>query len=166
MFPMLIHVIVCSSSSFLVFPTSIFVYGCTIFYLSIYQLTEIWVVSASQLLWIMLPWICTGFFCGHMFSFLHKIISFALFKKVSLGVPVVAQWKQIWLVSMRTQVWSLASPSGLRIQLCHELWCRSQMQLGFDVAMAAAWASGYSSDLTPSLETSICRKCCPKKTNK
>ena len=30
----------------------------------------------------------------------------------------------------------LASLSGLRIWRCHELWCRSQMQLGSDVAVA------------------------------
>ena len=42
-------------------------------------------------------------------------------------VPVVAQWKWIWLASMRMQVWSLALLSELRIQSCHELWCRSQM---------------------------------------
>ena len=33
------------------------------------------------------------------------------------------------LVSMRVQVQSLALPSGLRIQHCHELWCRSQTLL-------------------------------------
>ena len=39
-----------------------------------------------------------------------------------LGVPVAAQWKPVWLVSMRTQVHSL---SGLRIWHCYE-----QMQHG------------------------------------
>ena len=34
------------------------------------------------------------------------------------------------LVSMRMQVWSLALLSGLRIQCCHKLWCRSRMLLG------------------------------------
>ena len=29
-----------------------------------------------------------------------------------------------WLVTMRMWVWSLALLSGLRIQCCHELWCR------------------------------------------
>ena len=53
-----------------------------------------------------------------------------------VGVPVMAQRKQIWLGSMRTQVWSLALLRGLRIQCCHELWCRSQMQLGSGVALA------------------------------
>ena len=36
----------------------------------------------------------------------------------------MAQWKQICLVSMRTQVRSLASLCGLGIWRCHELWCR------------------------------------------
>ena len=43
------------------------------------------------------------------------------------GVPVMAQCKWIWLVTRRLQFWSLASLSGLRIQHCRELWCRSQM---------------------------------------
>ena len=45
------------------------------------------------------------------------------------GVPIVARQKRIWLASMRTQVRSLASCRGLRIQCCHELWCRSQTRL-------------------------------------
>ena len=47
-----------------------------------------------------------------------------------LGVPVMAQQKWIWLVSMRTQFQSLALLIGLRIQCCHELWCRLQIWLG------------------------------------
>ena len=49
--------------------------------------------------------------------------------KYNSGVPVVAQRKQIQLGTKRFQVWSLASLSGLRIQCCHELWCRSQTRL-------------------------------------
>ena len=52
-----------------------------------------------------------------------------------------------------------ASLSGLRIWHCHELWCRSQTQLGSGVAVAVAEASGYSSDLIPSLGLSICLGC-------
>ena len=52
------------------------------------------------------------------------------------GVPVMAQWKQIQLGAMRLRVRSLASISALRILRCHELWCRSQMQLGPHVAVA------------------------------
>ena len=58
-------------------------------------------------------------------------------KREFVRVPVVLQWKQIWLGTMRLQVWSLASINGLRIQRFHELWCRSQMRLGSSVAMAA-----------------------------
>ena len=51
------------------------------------------------------------------------------------GVPIVAQREQssVQLVSMRMQVQSLALLNGLRI---HDLWCRSQMQLGSGVVVA------------------------------
>ena len=54
----------------------------------------------------------------------------------------------------------------LGIQRCHELRCKSQMWLGSRVAVAVAWASNGSSDWTPSLGTSICRSCNPKKSKK
>ena len=84
----------------------------------------------------------------------------------NIGVPVVAQRKWIWLVSMRTQVWSPALLSELRIQRCCELWCSSKTWVGSGVAMAMAQAKGYSSVLTPSLGTSVCCKCSPKKEKK
>ena len=40
------------------------------------------------------------------------------FKKKKGGVPVMVQWKQIWLAYMRTQVQSLALLSELRTQHC------------------------------------------------
>ena len=58
------------------------------------------------------------------------------FKISTLGVPVVAQWKWIWLVSVRTQVWSLALLSELTIQYCCKLWYRSKMWIGSWVAVA------------------------------
>ena len=58
-------------------------------------------------------------------------------------------------------VQSLASLSGLSIRYCCELWCRSQIQLGSCVAVM--YAGKCSSELTPSLGTSICHKCSPKK---
>ena len=70
---------------------------------------------------------------------------------------------EIWQVSMRTQLWSLASFSGLRIRRCgggHRsdgdpvllwLWCRPGALAPFS---------------TPSLGTSICRGCGPKKDQK
>ena len=60
---------------------------------------------------------------------------------------------------MRTQVQSLASISGLRIQCYRELWYRLQMWLGSCIDVAVVY-----SDVTPSLETSICPRCSPKKT--
>ena len=64
---------------------------------------------------------------------------------------------------MRMQVRSLALVSGLRIQRCCELWCSLDMQLGFGVAVAVVYTSSCSSDWTPSLGTSICFRCGPKK---
>ena len=65
---------------------------------------------------------------------------------------------------MRTQVQSLALLNGLRIWFCHEMWCRLQIQLGSLIVVAMVQASGYSSDSTSSLGTSICSRCSPKKT--
>ena len=57
---------------------------------------------------------------------------------------------------MRRQVLSLALLSGLRIWHCLELPCRLWTWLGSIVAEAVA--GSYSSDSTPSLGTSICRR--------
>ena len=51
-----------------------------------------------------------------------------------------------------------ASLSGLRIQHCCELWCRSQMQRGSHIAVAVAQAGGYSSNWTPILGTDAALK--------
>ena len=67
---------------------------------------------------------------------------------------------------MKTQVRSLASLSRLRIQCCHELWCRSQMWFGSHVAVAVVQAGSYSSNSIPSLGTSICLRYGPKNTEK
>ena len=80
-----------------------------------------------------------------------------------LGVPIVAQWL--------TNPTSLHEVVGLipgltqwvRIWRCHELRCRLQTRLRSRVVMAVAQASIDSSDLTPSLGTSICCVCSPKK---
>ena len=50
-------------------------------------------------------------------------------KNLTAEVPVVSQQSQTQLASMRIGVQSLALLSGLRIQSCHELWCRLQTQL-------------------------------------
>ena len=89
------------------------------------------------------------------------------YKIKSQGVISVAQQSQTQLVSVRLQVQSLASISGLRLQCCHKLWYRSQMWLGSHGAVEQA--GSYSSDLIPSLGTSICCGSSPrkgKKTNK
>ena len=57
-------------------------------------------------------------------------------KKEILGVPTVAQQKQIQLGTMRLQVRFLVSLNGLRIWHCRELWYRSWMRLGYRVAVA------------------------------
>ena len=67
---------------------------------------------------------------------------------------------------MRTRVQSLALLSGLRICYCHELWCGLQMCLGSQVAVAVKQVSGCSSNLTPSLGTSMCLRCGPEKKEK
>ena len=54
------------------------------------------------------------------------------------GVPILAQWKRIQLGTMRLLVQSLASLSGLRIQRCYELWCRSKARLRSQVAVGLA----------------------------
>ena len=61
-----------------------------------------------------------------------------LYLKAVPEFPVVAQWKRIWLASMRMQVRSLASLSGLRIQCCCELRCRLKTWLGSSIAAAVA----------------------------
>ena len=67
--------------------------------------------------------------------------------------------------NMRFWIRSLASLSGLRIWHRRELWCRLQTRLGSGVAVAVAVAvaGSCSSNLTPSLGTSICHGCSPKK---
>ena len=67
------------------------------------------------------------------------------------------------LVSIRMGVQPLVPLSGLRIQLCHKLWCRLQMWLRSHVAVAVAQACSGSSNLTPSPGTSICRRFCLKR---
>ena len=86
-------------------------------------------------------------------------------KQLNIGIPVMAQRKQIWLVCMRMRVRSLASLSGLGMWYCHELWHRLQMWFGSHIAVAVVLAGSCSSHLTPSLGTSTFRGCGPK-TNK
>ena len=76
----------------------------------------------------------------------------------------------LWFSRLRTQrsvpedaSSILASLSGLRIQHCHKLHRRWQVQLRFGIVVVVAQASSCSSDWTPSPGTSICCRCGPKK---
>ena len=55
-------------------------------------------------------------------------------------------------------------PSASGIQHCHELWCSLQTWLGSCIVVACA--GSYSSNSTPSLGTSTCLRCSPKKQKK
>ena len=50
----------------------------------------------------------------------------------------MVQWKQIQLGTMKLQVRSLASLSGLRIRPCRELWCVGR-KCGLDLALLWLW---------------------------
>ena len=67
---------------------------------------------------------------------------------------------------MRMRAQSLALLSGLRIQHCHELQCRPPRPPQSGIAEAVVWAGSCSSDLTPSLGTSMCCTYCLKKLEK
>ena len=73
----------------------------------------------------------------------------------------MVQWLKTQLATMKIQVLSLASLSGLRIQRFPEPWYRSQTQLRSGVAVAVA--GSCSSNLTLSLRISTCHRCDPKK---
>ena len=92
-----------------------------------------------------------------------NVAKISQFRSHYIGVPVVTQQKRIRLVSTRMRIPSLTSLSGLRIWHCCGLWCMLQTWLGSCVAVAVVWAGSCSSDSTPSLGTSICRGCGPKK---
>ena len=81
------------------------------------------VVPAGNILQAQLGWITDG-----------------LIKEKAQRVPIVVQWKQIWLESVRMWVQSLSSLSGLGIWHCRELWCRLQTWLRSSVQWPAAVA--------------------------
>ena len=70
------------------------------------------------------------------------------------------------MVSVRLQIWSLSLFSGLRIQHCRELWCVLQTGLGNHVAATVAQGGSCVSNMTHSLRTSMCHRCCLKKEKK
>jgi len=78
-------------------------------------------------------------------------------------LPIVGQWVKN-LTRVHEDEGSIPGlAQGLRIRHCHELQCRSQMRLTSTVVVAVVQASSCSFYLTPSLGTSICHGCGPKK---
>ena len=68
------------------------------------------------------------------------------------------------LVSVRTQVRSLASLSGLMFRRCRELRCGSRMWLGSRVAVPVTGRCSF--DSSPSPRTAVCHRCGLKKKKK
>ena len=73
---------------------------------------------------------------AYLSSFAGPRVAQSIATKYSPGVPVVAQWKQIQLGTVRLRDGSLALLSGLRIRHCCELWCRLKTRLGSGFAVA------------------------------
>ena len=114
---------------------------------------------------IILYYIIMYYLSSKIIKWISKKIMLIIFQ----GVPVMAQQKRIWLVSIKMWVRILCCRillSGLSILCCHELWCRLQTQLGSHIAVAVGEAGSCSSDSTTSLGTSIWSRCSPKKKKK
>ena len=75
------------------------------------------------------------------------------------GIPIVAQQKEIQLVSMRMQVQSLASLCGLGIGVA--VSCGAVHRRGSDPAWLWHRSAAVAPISTPSLGTYICHKCGP-----
>ena len=74
-----------------------------------------------------------------------------------------------WLMnptSIHEALGSIPGLSGLRIQRCCELGCRSQTLVRSHAAVGVVKAGSYSSNSSLSLGTSICCGCGPKETKK
>ena len=71
-----------------------------------------------------------------LYTFSIHLFIFMLYSAV-INCSALLRNASVWS-SMRTWVQPLALLSGLRIQHCCELWCRSQTQFGFQVVVAVA----------------------------
>ena len=77
--------------------------------------------------------------CGLIWSskpWLYIHVSWGIFKSSDSRSSHRGAAETNLLGTMRLRVRTLASFSGLRIHHCRELWCRLQMQLESDVAVA------------------------------
>ena len=87
-------------------------------------LPDLYILSTFDILWwrikflkiISLP---ITIFRYHNKSETYSLTSQVFSKNERIEIPVLAQWEEIWLASMRIQIWSLALLSGLRIWCCH-----------------------------------------------
>ena len=109
-----------------------------------------------------------GYICITELSCIRELTQYC--KSTILQYKIKLKFREfpLWLSRNKSDqfhAW-LHSVSGLRIQHFHELWCRSQLQFGCDIAVAMRQAGGYSSDLIPSLGASICHRCGPNKKQK
>ena len=84
-------------------------------------------------------------------------------KVASLELQLWPSRLRTWLVSMRMRIQSLALLSGLRMWRCGELQPRVQMWLRFLHCQGCGIGCSSSSGSAPSLGTSTCCKCSPKK---
>ena len=97
----------------------------------------------------------------------HFSVTDCLLKNLALGSSrCVSVEENLPGIHGDTGLDSLASLSGVRIRYCHGLRCRSQTRLGSHIDVAVLQASIHSSDSTPSLGTSICKKYSLIKTEK
>ena len=126
-------------------------------------------LALDYLLICLIAYLCIN---THIYNYIYSINKCVcsrtqLFMKKNSSIKNAAKWhSRNELASMWDTGLIPGGPSGLRIQHCHELWCRLQMLLRSRVAVAVVVASSCSSDLTPSLGTYICHRCGPKKKNK
>ena len=104
----------------------------------------------QSLAWIQVKHFWHVYFIWHLIKSCFPLFVMLKLRKPNLGVPFMAQ-QLMHLTRIHEDAGSI------------KLWCRLQTWLRSHIAVAVVWASGSSSDFTPSLGTSICLECGPKK---